>query len=396
MALGKVEFQEDDLFVSPEGNDGWSGRLPEANAAGTDGPLATLAAARDTIRRRKGLERYKHVQPVSAGFARPVTVWLRGGRYPVAEPVVFGPQDSAPVTYAAYPGETPVIDGGVRIGDWRKEEVNGVEAWVAELPEVAAGDWEFRQLFVNGERRPRARLPKRGLHRMEKAPGRPESGGWGEGGWTKFICAEGDVREFKNLNNVEVVYLHFWIEERSPIESFDAATRTVAMSRPSRAPLFGSHGSQLADYYLDNVFEALSEPGEWYLDRAAGRLYYIPMPGEDPETTEVIAPRTLQLLVLAGSPDKQQFVEFLRFEGLTFRHTDWRHPDPSDGVTSIPLSGDHRQFENRRHFRGNQAAAAQAACDVPGVVFLEAARHCAIEDCIIEHVGWYGVELADA
>jgi len=64
-------FSKDDLYVSPQGNDQWSGRLAVPNAEGTDGPLATIAGARDVVRRRK-----------EAGeLAGPVTVWLRGTWY---------------------------------------------------------------------------------------------------------------------------------------------------------------------------------------------------------------------------------------------------------------------------------------------------------------------------
>ena len=167
------------------------------------------------------------------------------------------------------------------------------------------------------------------------------------------------------------------------------------MQRPSMCVLVGKHGSQLADYYLDNVFEGLSDPGEWYLDRKEGRLYYLPCKGETPEKTEVIAPRCLQLLALVGKPEQNQFVEHIRFEGIRFAHTDWRHPDSSDGATFICPENSSNSF-SRRLGRGNKAAAAQGACDVPGIIYLEGARFCAIEQCIIEHAGWYGVEIADA
>lgn len=385
-------FSDNDLFISPQGNDDWSGRLPEPNAERTDGPLASLEGARRKIR---ALKRPGYIQPDpdgAGGPAAPFTVWLRGGVYPLREPVVFEPADTATVTYAAYPGETPILDGGERITGWRMEQVNGKTAWVAELPEVKAGAWHFRSLFVNGRRAMRPRLPKQGLYRMEEAPGMGKAiTFWGPGGQTLFVAAEGDVRPFANLNDVEVVYVHFWIEERSPIASYDPETRLVTMARPSMMRLSGADGSELADYYLDNVFEALDTPGEWYLDRAHGKLYYLPLPGEDPETAEVYAPRLLQLIGLVGKPEENQYVEMLRFQGITFRHTDWRHPDPSDGASFIKGAGAPRVFA-----RGNRAAAAQAAADVPGVIYLEGARQIAIAECTIEHVGWYGIEIADA
>jgi hypothetical protein len=388
-----------DLYISPEGKDSWSGLLSAPAADGSDGPLASFTGARDRLRQLKNGTYNPRWGTVDERLDGPVTVHVHGGVYPIAAPMTFGPEDSYPVTFRACEGEQPIVDGGVRITDWTTGEVNGHPCWIADLPEVKAGNWNFRQLFVSDRRASRPRLPKAGLMRMEEAPDMPPSAGWGIGGYTRFVAAEGDVESFRNLNEVEVVYLHFWIEERSPILSFDPDSRMVTMTRPSRAPLVGSHGSQLADYYLDNLFEALSEPGEWYLDRGEGKLYYLPREGETPEETEVWAPRCLQLLAIIGDPDQNRLAEHIRFEGITFRHTDWRHPDEVDEPTfgswrvKPGYPGD-RSF-GKRHARAGQAAAAQAACDIPGVITFEGARHCAIERCTVEQVGWYGIDIGD-
>lgn len=384
-----------ELYVSPTGNDAWSGLLPTPNKAKTDGPLASITAARDRIRTMKDLTAKRDGSWSTTAISEPITVWLRGGRYEVSEPIILGPQDSFPVTYAAYKREKPILDGGVRIHGWKTQKVNGRRAWVAELPEVAAGRWAFRQLFVDGRRAPRSRWPKQGLFTMESSPGMRVPAGWGNGGQTQFVAAEGQVRNFAHPGDVEVVYLHFWIEERSNLASVDATKRMVTMARPSCSSLVASWGTKLADYYYDNVLEELSEPGEWYLERATGKLYYLPLPGEDPEKTLVYAPRCMQLLALVGEPDNNRFVEFVRFRGVTFRHTDWRHPSDDGAVMAGGSNKDITPY-SRRHLRGNKAAAPQAACDVPGVVLFEGARHCALEDCTIEHIGWYGVEIGDA
>jgi hypothetical protein len=391
----------DDLYVSPVGNDEWSGALPEPNADRSDGPLATLEAARNVVRKRKGIVFSKQPEKHSAEIRGPFTVWLRGGRYPVDAPVVFDERDSAPVTYSAWPGESPVVSGGRRITGWKVTKVGDATAWVADLPEVADGRWAFRELYVEGERRRRPRYPREGLLPMESVPGLPETGVWQTGGgWTRFVARKGDFPELSRIEDVEVVYVHFWIEERSPLVSYNPDARLATMERPSRAPLYASGSrhtkARLADYYLENVAEELKEPGQWYLDRRAGRLTYLPLPGEDPEKTEVLAPRTLQLVALAGNTDAGRFVEFLKFRDITFAHTDWRHPDPSDGAAFIGPTGDDRLFESRRHYRGRDAAAGQAAADVPGVIFMEAARHCTFEGCTVRHGGWYGFQIADA
>jgi hypothetical protein len=366
-----------DLYLATNGYDKWSGRLARPQKDRKDGPLATFAGA---VRRVRELKE-------SGELDGPLTVWVRGGVYPLAETLRFTPEDSWPVTFAAYRKERPILDGGRRITGWKAGTVNGRAAWSVDLPEVAQGRWNFRELFVDGRRAPRPRLPKKGLYRIAELPELKLPAGWNNRGQTQFICAEGDVGAFRNLGEVEVVCLHFWIEERSPIKAFDPAERRVTMARPSRGGLVGCGGSQPADYYLDNVAEALTEPGEWYLDRGTGRLTYLPLPGEKPGRTEVWAPRLLQLVTLLGQPVESRHVEHIRFRGLTFRHTDWRHPGEETGGVD-PDTG-------ARFSRSGDAATSQAASDVPGVIRFHGARHCAVEDCVIENVGWYGVEIGD-
>ncbi len=383
-----------ELYISPAGDDRWSGRLPKPNRAKTDCPLATLAGARNRLRELRGLGgKNKSPSPAEA-LAEPVTVWIRGGIYHLSEPVIFGPQDSYPVLYAAYPGEKPIFSGGQRLQGWRETVLHGCRAWVLDLPAVAEGKWEFRSLFANGRRALRPRLPEDGLYRMEAVPGLNLPAGWGNGGQRCFIAAPGQIFPFTNPTDVEVVYVHFWIEERSPVASLDLGKREVVLQRPSRSAMVGSFGSQLADYYYDNVFEALKKPGQWYLDRRLGRLYYLPLAGEKIATAEIYAPRGLQLLALLGEPEKERWVEFIRFQGLTFCHTDWRHPS-NDGANFYGASNVERSPAVRRYSRGSDAAASQAACDVPGVITMMGCRHCSIEDCTIEHIGWYGVEIGE-
>jgi parallel beta-helix repeat protein len=130
------------LHVSPDGSDTASGRA--------DAPFATLARARDEIRRLKA----------AGPLTGPVTVRLRGGRYFVHETLAFGPQDSGsetrPISYEAAPGETPVLCGGRRIEGFRRDQG---EIMVADVPQAKDGGWVFRQLWVDGERQTRARHP---------------------------------------------------------------------------------------------------------------------------------------------------------------------------------------------------------------------------------------------
>ena len=73
---------------------------------------------------------------------------------------------------------------------------------------------------------------------MAGAAGIPSSRKW-QSDDTQFIAGEGDFKEFFNLSDVEVVYLHRWLDERSEVKSYDPETRTVTMIRPSMSPLEG-------------------------------------------------------------------------------------------------------------------------------------------------------------
>jgi len=357
--------QPGDLYVSPQGKDAWSGRLPEPDASGSDGPLATVARARDLIRARL---RY-------GALPGPLTVWLRGGRYPLAEPLCFGPEDAAPVTYAAYPGETPILDGGLPIIGWREAEINGQRALAAPAPE-ALGD--FRQLFVGGERRPRTRLPAEGYYWMADVPGTRLDSGIFDVSADRFTCAPGDIQPWRNLTDVEVVAPHFWICERMPLASFDPATNLLTSTRRSRFSLRDDSGRAYCRYWVENVREALLQPGQWYLDRAEGLVYYLPLPGEEADSLAAYAPRLAQLLRVVGDPESGRLVRFLRFVGLTWEHTTCEQPDGR--LSSDPAGAPY-------------ASGVQAAATVPGALYLEGAEHCAIQGCAAQHLGGYVVEI---
>jgi hypothetical protein len=356
-SLGRAARPTSYFYVAPNGSDDWSGQRAAPDAGRTDGPFATPQRAREAVRALLKTQK----EP------RRVRVVLRGGTYYLDSPLEFGPEDSgaenAPVAYAAATDEKVVLSGGRRLEGGRWGEVNGRKAWVVDIPEVKEGQWRFRQLFVNGARRPRTRLPKQGEYHIESLPG--YTGDFLRSPTKQFVYAPGDiVPGWRNLRDVEVVGITRWLDNRLPIESVNAQTRTVTFDRPSLFALVS--GSKPGPYWVENVFEALDTGGQWYLDRPSGQLYYLPQPGEDVTSAEIVAPRLTQVVRVVGS--EGALAHDIRFEGITFSHTEWQ--PPADYASSL-----------------------QAGIDVPGALLFDYAERCAVTGGAIEHIGNYGVEV---
>ena len=360
------------LYVAPDGNDAWSGRRPTRKASTADGPFATVARVRDAIRELRKAQR---------GLPKPIEVCMAGGVYSLAEPLVLTHADSGtldcPITYKARGREKPVLSGGTVITGWKATKVNGHKAWVASLPDVKKGKWNFRQLFVNGQRRPRSRLPKQGLYNFASLVGATKKTPWSKG-QVKMRFAEGHLSsKWHNLTDVEVIAHHLWSESRLPIKSIDDAKRTVEFDRRSVFKLSEDHRPEPGRYYVENVFEALDTPGQWYLDRKKGLLYYLPKKGETLSKAEIVAPRLEQVVRIAGSADGH-WAQHIHLEGLTIAHTEWTLPEGCAGFAQAAVSV-------RGFTKGSKGC--------PAAVTLERAEQCSVRACTIEHVGTYAIEL---
>ncbi|MBI5397136.1 MAG: right-handed parallel beta-helix repeat-containing protein [Verrucomicrobia bacterium] len=338
------------FHVAPDGNDSWSGALARPNRDRSDGPLASLQGARDAVRKLKA----------AGPLSEPVRVVVAGGNYALTAPVVFTPEDSGtekcPVSYEAARGAKPVFSGGRRITGWQRG-ADGI--WTAQAPEVAAGRWYSEQLWVNGRRATRARSPNKFYYYM---PRKISHAG------PAFVANAADIQPLLNvskdkLRDVTVVAYHSWEVSRHRVASVDAKVPAVVCT--GGAPWAFCEWAPNQRYHLENFREALDAPGEWFLDRD-GTLCYKPLPGENMARAEVVAPVVEQFVNFAGEPDKGRFVEHLTLKGLAFRHGQYVLPDKGHGD-------------------------GQAAQSIPAMIMADGARHIAIEDCEVGHVGIYGI-----
>lgn len=309
-------------YVAPTGNDADPGSLEK--------PFANLRRAQQVVRQRPG------------------TVFLRDGTYYLPQTLVFTAQDcgtkDAPVVFQAYEKERPVISGGVRLDklDWRPYR-DGI--FLAKVPENLATE----EIFVNGERQTLARYPNfdpqaqyfDGFAADAISPERAArwadpTGGyfhamhpalWGDFTWriTGKDPQGGVTKEGGWQNN-----------------------RGGAVHRTIR--------------FVENIFEELDAPGEWFLEAKTHTLYFYPAAGLDLTKATVEATRLRSLVEFRGSEEKP--VRFVILRGLTFRHAARTVMD-----TKEPLMRSDWAI-----YRG-------------GAVFFEGAVDCVLEDSFLDQVG---------
>ncbi|MFC1738613.1 hypothetical protein ACFL1G_06160 [Planctomycetota bacterium] len=338
------------LYVAPDGDD--------SNPGTEAKPFATLEQAQ------------KEVQKFKQNVPKPITVFVREGTYYLSRPVVFTPADSGtdlqPITYAAYPGEKPTISGGVKLGVKWQPYRNGIMK--CSVPK----GMDFNQFFINGKRQMRARYPNFD----------PEKPLVGEGGYLNTTSA--GEREFtydpetftkKKWAQPTDAIVHifpgsYWNNFQFRVKSVnrdkhliklgEGGWQTALLDNPD--DFFGTALSEGSHFFIDNVFEELDAPGEWYLDSEESVLYYLPPSGSDLDNARIEVGLLKQLIEVKGS--RQKPVRHLNFNGLRFTHTSATFMD--EYIT--PSTGD---WGIRRG----------------GAVFMAGVEDCAIEDCFFDAVG---------
>jgi hypothetical protein len=331
------------IYVAPGGNDQWSGVQPRADRNETDGPLATLAAA---------LEKSRDERSSATGVAPKIV--LRGGVYALDRPLVLGPRDSG-LVIAAWPGERPVITGEYQITGWRYLRSNP-NLWQAEIPWARDGAWQFHELFVNGQRKQRTRLPASGFFRA--------AGGKDDDHPSVLRVHPGDIKpEWALEGDVELVAFSAWAQTRNQIREFSQGSNTDTVTLAGDA--LANNMEKKARYYIENAPDSL-RPGQWRLDRQSGVVTYWPDAGEGVRSAVITAPHLYQLVRIEGQPDDP--VRGIVFQGITFAGTDWR----LDGGSDVDW---------------------QAAVEVGAAFEAKSARNCVVRNCVFTRLGGYAIDF---
>ena len=347
------------LYVSPTGTG--SGKYPDDRYPGC-GPSGSIHHILDLIDMMRG-----------GGMLQPITVRLLAGDYCLTSPIALRPTMSN-VTFVPYGDGEVTISGGRKITGFAKTTFNGVDCIGAYIPEVKDGTWKFTDLWVNGLHANKTRLPSSGYFRMKETEN-PTTVLFGPSSY--FIAEADDLAQFSSLYAFEdtiVSFNHYWIDEHTPVTALDRETGRVTMTYRTR---FNIRPGQ--EYILENVAEQFTNPGEWYLDRANGMLYYIPRnESETAETVDVRAPIADKLITIAGQNENP--VTGVRFDRITFAHT----------------RGDYASGKNVDGSSGEAFASdAQAVSNAHGAIELSYARNIVFSDCKLHNFGVHGFNITN-
>ena len=337
--------QKADFYVSTKGNDHWTGTLPEPNASSTDGPFLTITRAQKAVRDLKSKVFFPKDPPVEKrwigsphplGRGKDILVYIRGGNYFLKQRVVFEPSDGGErvetnlptgafeyhklkdhyVTYAAYPGEKPVITGEVPVTGWKKSG----KIWKARFDADTVA-----MLVVNGKKQILARTPNEGYFVPPEISKSTD----------QMYFKKGDLQSWKEMEGNRVIMLLRWhtgintitkVDEKNGVATFRSPQEGVVIIPPR--------------YYVENIKALLDAPGEWFFDKKLKEISYIPEAGiTDPNLVETGVSVINQLFEVRGKlgqPVRNLRIYGLTFEGaITGKNINARHYDGADGITGV-------------------------------------------------------------
>ncbi|MEO6082886.1 MAG: RICIN domain-containing protein [Umezawaea sp.] len=260
------------------------------------------------------------VQALTGSMSGDLVVQLADGVYRLAEPLRMTAADSGTngyrVVWQAAPSAHPVFSGARAVTGWSVAD-SGKNIWRAN---ISAGT-DTRQLYVNGVLAPRARTQ---VNRSDFT--------FTSTGMRFSNSALGYLNNLANQNRVEVESVNSFTDRYSPVQGISGGV--VTMQQPAwNNNTFGydtlSSPFRAGPFYLANAYEFLDSPGEWYVNPAAGALYYIPTAGQNMGSTSVELPVLQSLVDVGGTYDAR--AHHMTFSGITFTGTTWLGPSSNQG-----------------------------------------------------------------
>ena len=260
------------------------------------------------------------VRSLNDAMSDDIVVQLADGVYRLPAPLRLTAEDSGSnghsVVWQAVPSARPVISGARAVTGWTLADA-GRNIWRAD---VGAGT-DTRQLYVNGAIATRARTQVN----------RPDFTATSTG--LRFgNSALGYLNNLADQSRIQMESVNSFTDRYVSVQGISG--NFITMQQPGwNNNTFGydtfSSPHRAGPLYLTNAYEFLDSPGEWYLNRGTGVLYYAPPAGQTMSNVSVELPTLQSLVSIGGTYDAP--AHHLRFSGITFTGTSWLAPSGNQG-----------------------------------------------------------------
>lgn len=344
------------IYVSPNGNDLADGTL--------NAPLATLKAAKEKAKSLDGN----------------ATIFFRGGTYTIDSTVEFDGNDKSNVTYKAYGNEKVVFTSGTPYSGFEECTVNGVRAFRKSIGKKA----DFNILFNETTTLSRTRYPESGYLYVSDVsdddiqPGADATDTYHAGFNGMYVDRE-KFSDFKNPTDITIKLLHFWKDETVNISSYDSNDGHVSFNKTTSMRI------NINDrFFLQNVFEMLRKPGQWYLDKTDGILYVIPEDNDSPDSYTVWGSTTETMISVNGA-------DGISFENIMFRANGFYYSTEREFSQAAYDVKSCISYQNAKDFHIKNCEFKDiAACSV---FFGNGVRNASVENCVFKNIGAQAVYI---
>lgn len=290
------------------------------------------------------------------GDSEPFYIKVKSGEYRIEDTIELD-ESMSDVTIEAIENGSVAFVGGYRVTGWINDTFNGIECLSAPV-----NSEDFSDFYVNGKIASMTRYPQEGYLTPEELEDVDDS----MPGSMSITVREGDIPELNNIEKVQFSCIHKWVDEHTPVISYDPETRRLSFA----VALTFDDGE--CDYWLDNVEESFGRPNDWYVKD--NRIYYVPADDSvTPDTIEAYVPTIDCMFNINGKADHS--LENFTLRGLTFRVT---RGDYITNVTGTPVASDN-----------------QAWSWAPGYIQFTYSENCTIENCTFTDYGINGIVLDD-
>lgn len=308
------------------------------------------------------------VRTVNTNMTGDIVVELRGGTYSLDSTFQLTAVDSGSngynIIYRAKTGETPVLSGGTVVTDDFTEIDTTKHIWEADVPAAV----ETRQLYVDEVRATRAR-----------SSGYPSMAVNSNGYTLPAGAPYNSMQNWKNVSDIEVVAKYSWKRARYSVQSISSSAIDLDDEGWNDGATQPSYAARQM-MWIENAYELLDTPGEWYHDRALDKLYYIPLDGQDVNNADFVLGTTVKLLEAGGTLANP--LHDVQLDGLTFSYDGWVEPNTTKG---------YPDFQGGAVYRGAVAPGtpepwSENNYQTPAGVTVSAAKNVVIKNSTFKHM----------